>query len=290
MFSDRAFESAQPRAQYTCGIHNQMEEAFMARVVKRVVLAVGTLLCLSAVVSAQQTSSATQTKKFEVISVTGNQLVVKLPEGTRELTVPDDFKFDVDGKQMSVHDLKPGMKGTAQITTKTTVTPVTVTEVKNGTVMQASGSSLIVKTEDGIKMFSPADVEKRNVKITRDGKPLDFSDLHSGDKLSATIVTSHPPRVVTEKQVQASMAREGGAAPAAAGAPAGAPAAGPAKAPAAKSTAGAGAPPEAAGSSAGAAPKKLPKTASQQPLLGLIGLMSLMTAVALSVRKRRLER
>jgi LPXTG-motif cell wall-anchored protein len=34
----------------------------------------------------------------------------------------------------------------------------------------------------------------------------------------------------------------------------------------------------------------LPKTASQQPLLGLIGLMSLMTAVALSVRKRRLER
>ena len=184
----------------------------MARVVKRVVLAVGTLFCLSAVVSAQQTSSATQTKKFEVISVTGNQLVVKLPEGTRELTVPDDFRFDVDGKQMSVHDLKPGMKGTAQITTKTTVTPVTVTEVKNGTVMQASGSSLIVKTEDGIKMFSPADVEKRNVRITRDGKPLDFSDLHSGDKLTATIVTSHPPRVVTEKQVQASMAREGGAA------------------------------------------------------------------------------
>ena len=65
----------------------------------------------------------------------GNQLDVKLPEGTRELTVPDDFRFTVNGQQMSVHELKPGMKGTATITTRTTVTPVTVTEVKNGQVV-----------------------------------------------------------------------------------------------------------------------------------------------------------
>lgn len=249
----------------------------MARLVNRVVLAVGTLLCLSAVVSAQSTASTTETKKFEVISVAGNQLVVKLPEGTREITVPADFKFEVDGKQLSVNELKPGMKGTAHITTKTTVTPVTVTEIKNGTVMQASGASLIVKTDDGIKMFSPGDVEKRNVKITRDGQPLDFSSLHSGDKLTATIVTNHPPKVVTEKQVQASLAKEGGAAPAAGGAPA------------AKSAATSGVAPAA---SAGAAPaaKKLPKTASQQPLIALIGLISLLAAVALSVRRRWLER
>jgi len=272
-----AFESAQPRAQYTCGIHKQMEEAFMGRVVNRVVLAVGTLLCLSAVVSAQSTTSTTETKKFEVISVTGNQLVVKLPEGTREMTVPADFKFDVDGKQLSVAELKPGMKGTAHITTKTTVTPVTVTEVKSGTVMQASGSSLIVKGDDGtIKMFSPGDVEKRNVKLTRDGQPLDFSSLHSGDKLTATIVTAHPPRVVTEKQVQAMPAKASGAAPAPAGAPAAKSAA----------TSGAAPAPPAAGGGAAPAAKKLPKTASQQPLVGLIGLLSLMTAVALTTRRR----
>jgi hypothetical protein len=258
-----------------------MEEAFMSRLLNRVVLAVGTLVCLSAVVSAQQTTSTTETKKFEVISVTGNQLVVKLPEGTRELTVPDDFKFEVEGKQLSVHDLKPGMKGTAHITTKTTVTPVTVTEVKNGTVMQASGSSLIVKTDQGIKMFSPGDIEKRNIKLTRNGQPLEFSDLHSGDTLTATIVTTHPPKVVTEKQVQMSLARESGA-----------PAAPAAAAPAAKSAAGSGTAPAATGSSGAAAPaaKKLPKTASQLPLLGLIGLMSLMTAVALSAGRRWLER
>ena len=90
--------------------------------------------------------TTTETKKFQVIAVDGNQLVVRLPEGTRELTVPDDFRFNVDGKMLSVHELKPGMAGTATITTKTTVTPVTVTEVKNGTVMKASGSSIIVST------------------------------------------------------------------------------------------------------------------------------------------------
>lgn len=251
----------------------------MARLQNRVVLAVSTLLCLSAVVSAQQTTTSTQTKKFEVISVDGNQLVVKLPEGTRQLTVPDDFMFDVDGKQMSVRELKPGMKGTAQITTKTTVTPVTVTEVKNGTVMQASGSSLIVRTDEGIKMFSPGDVEKRNVKLTRDGRPLEFSSLHAGDTLTATIVTTHPPKVVTEKQVQATLGREGAA-------PAGT------AAPAAKSAATSGTAP-AAGTAAAApavSPKKLPKTASQQPLIGLMALISLTAAVVLTARRRWLER
>jgi hypothetical protein len=48
-------------------------------------------------VSFAQTTSTTLTenKKFEVISVDGNTLVVKLPEGTREISVPDDFKFTV---------------------------------------------------------------------------------------------------------------------------------------------------------------------------------------------------
>ena len=90
----------------------------------------------AAVSLAQQTTTSTETKTFEVLAVSGNTLDVRLPEGTRELTVPDDFRFTVNGQQLSVHEMKPGMKGTATITTKTTVTPVTVTEVKNGTVMQ----------------------------------------------------------------------------------------------------------------------------------------------------------
>ena len=67
----------------------------MARALGRLILVVGTCLSLVASVSAQQTTTGTQTKTFEVISVDGNHLVVRLPEGTRELTVPEDFRFTI---------------------------------------------------------------------------------------------------------------------------------------------------------------------------------------------------
>src|SRR5215211_1382245 len=155
---------------------------------------------------AQQTSSSSETKKFEILAVDGNNLVVSLPEGTKELAVPDDFRFTVNGQSLSVHELKPGMKGTATITTQTTVTPVTVTEVKNGTVYERSAGSITVQTPEGFKRFSQGDLDKRGVKIVKGGKPVDLEDLNKGDKLSATIVTSMPPRVLTKKEVQASVA------------------------------------------------------------------------------------
>ena len=127
----------------------------------------GVLVCSAAAAASAQTTTSSETKKFQVISVDGSQLVVKVPEGTREMAVPEDFRFNVDGKMLSVQELKPGMSGTATITTKTTVTPVTVTEVKNGTVMQDSGASVIVRTENGIKMFSQGDIDKRGIKIMK---------------------------------------------------------------------------------------------------------------------------
>src|SRR5262245_1088582 len=133
----------------------------MSRVMGGVVIALGTVVWLAASASAQQTTTATETKTFEVIGVDGNQLVVKLPEGTREITVPAGFQFNVDGRQMTISDLKPGMKGTAQITTKTTVTPVTATEVRNAKVVQNTGASITVRTTDGrFRMFTQADVNK----------------------------------------------------------------------------------------------------------------------------------
>jgi hypothetical protein len=69
----------------------------MTRAMIRVVLG-SVIVCLTAAVTLAQTRTATETKKFQVIAVDGNQLVVKLPEGTRELTVPEDFRFNVDGR------------------------------------------------------------------------------------------------------------------------------------------------------------------------------------------------
>ena len=193
----------------------------MRRAMSRVVLAAAVLCATAAVSLAEQTTtSSTQTKTFEVLAVDGNQLIVKLPEGTRELTVADDFRFNVNGQQMSVHELKAGMKGSATITTRTTVTPVSVTEVKNGTVMQSTGSSIIVRTAEGFKSFTQGDIDKRGVKIMKDGKPATVSDFHQGDVLTATIITSKPPRVMSERQVNATLAAataaSGGAPPVAA--------------------------------------------------------------------------
>ena len=41
----------------------------------------------------------------------------------------------------------------------------------------------------------------------KDGVPAQFSDFHSGDRLSATIVTTHPPKVMTQQQVNATLAK-----------------------------------------------------------------------------------
>src|SRR6476469_10652847 len=170
------------------------KETVMSRTANRVVLA-AMAVCFTAITStAQTTTTSSQTKKFEVIGVDGNDLVVRLPEGTREIKVADDFRFTVDGQQLAARDLKPGMAGTATITTKTTVVPVTVTEVKNGVVMQNMGSSILVKTDGGMKMFSQGDMDKRGVKIMKDGKVVDISELRANDQLTATIVTSKPPR------------------------------------------------------------------------------------------------
>jgi hypothetical protein len=246
----------------------------------------GALVCLTAAAAPAQTTTTSETKKFQIISVDGNTLVVKLPEGTREMVVADDFRFNVDGKMLSVQELKSGMTGTATITTKTTVTPVTVTEVKNGTVMQNLGTSILVRTESGMRMFSQADIDKRGIKIWRDGKLAEISDFRANDKLTATIVTTKPPRVMTEREVNATLAQSGGGAGGGVGAGAGAPGAAP--------TAGASTPPTGAASAAsgtsGGAPRKLPKTASPLPVLALTGFASLLAALALTVRRHRATR
>ena len=135
--------------------------------------------------------------------------------------------------------------------------------MKNGTVVQRSGSTIIVRTDEGVRMFSQGEVDKRGVKIMRDGKPAQLSDFREGDRLSATIITSKPPRVMTEKEVQATLAAAAGSSGGAA------------------SGAGTGGARRGGAAAAGAAPRgtsaqaqrppaarTLPKTASSWPSLG----------------------
>jgi LPXTG-motif cell wall-anchored protein len=109
----------------------------------------------------------------------------------------------------------------------------------------------------------------------REGKPAQISDFRTNDRLTATIITTKPPKVLTEREVQATLARSDGA-----GAPA--PSAAPAPArPAAAAPSMSTAPTPAAPA------RTLPKTASQIPALGLTGIASLAVGLVLTMRRRR---
>jgi len=243
----------------------------------RLVLASAMVLLTAGGSAAQTTSTSSEVKKFEVIAVDGNDLVVRLPEGTRQINVPPGFVFTVNGKALSVSDLIPGMSGTATITTTTTMTPVTVTEVKSGTVALVSGTAVYVRTPEGVRLFTQSELDKRGVKIFVDGKPRAVSELHEGNRLTATIVTTKPPTIVTEKEVQATLAKA--AAPAAAAA---APAPRPAPVP---SAAQAGAPASPAQQPVATTARRLPSTAGSLPTVALAGL-ALLAIGAFATRRR----
>lgn len=169
------------------------------------VIALG--LCAAATASAQTATQTTKVSNFEIVSVDGNHLVVRDQLGTRELTVPADFRFTVDGRSLAVSDLTAGMKGTATVTTTTTTRPVYVTEVKKGLILRRTGLSVDVRDEGGkTHRFTQAEVDARGIQIFLDGKPTRVASLVPGQRLTATIVTSAPPEVLTEQQVDATLA------------------------------------------------------------------------------------
>ena len=247
------------------------------------VVLVGVLLAVG-VASAQQPSATTTTQmgtpetttstrviNATVVSVNGNKVVGKDASGkATEYTIPDGFKFQFEGRDIGVADLKPGMKVSATVTTTTTTTPVTVTEIRKGKVLAVVGDDVIVRGPQGVRRFSNQDARARNATIMRDGKQISLSDLHVGDVFTAVIVTDHPPKVVSAREAKAYASEEPkpAAAPATAAAPAPAPAQAPAAAP------------------APAPAKKLPKTASRIPLVGLMGALSIAVGLGLSLVRR----
>jgi hypothetical protein len=162
---------------------------------RAILFLVAMLVCLLSTSGVRAQHVETTVENAEVVYVEGNDVVIRLTDGeVRQFEIPDSFTFTIDGKHVTVHELKPGMKLTAKITTATAprwVEAVTITEV--GTVWKASGSNLIIKTPEGEnKMYRVPS----GGKLTIGGLEKTLDQLHEGDKITATVVTTTVPSEV----------------------------------------------------------------------------------------------
>ena len=224
---------------------------------KRLVVLAALLLVVAAwpgTVTAQTTK--VEFRNGEVLAVDGNIVTVRGQEGVKQFVVPEDFQFDIDGKQLTVRELKPGMKYTAMVTTRETPIEVTTTEVREAEVVYASAGAVVVRNVQTkeLRKFTTEELRSQNLVVYKDGKQIDASKLKKGDRVSATVVTRHPPEVLTEQDLAVFVAS---APPPPPPPPPPAPKAAPAPPP----------PPP--------PPAELPKTGSPLPLVGLAGVVLL---------------
>lgn len=221
--------------------------------------------------TAGQATKTVKVESAQVVYVSGNNVVVKMPDGTlRDFNnVPESARVEVDGQELGVHDLKPGMTLHKTITTTTTPKVVTTTQSVTGKVFYVQPPNTVILTlADGTNQsFKIPKGQKFNV----DGQMTDAFGLKKGMNVSATKVVEEP---IT--QVQQTAKLTGQMPPPPPPPPADVPilvvVAAPTPAPAAQT--------------AEAAPAKLPKTGSELPLIGLLGALSLLSGLGLrAIRK-----
>ena len=239
----------------------------------RRVFLIALLLTVAAASPALVTPASAQTttmelRNGEVLAVDGNVVTVRGPQGVKQFVVPDNYRFDMNGQKLSVRDLKPGMKYTAMITTTETPIDVTTTDVKEAEVVYSTAGVVVVRDLETkeLKKFTVQELRTRNVVVLVGGKEVEPSKLKKGDKLTATIVTKHPPEIITDQDLKVFVAQPPPPPPPPKPAPVAAPAPPPPPPP-----------PE---------PAKLPKTGSSLPLVGLSGLVLLGLGVGASVLRR----
>jgi hypothetical protein len=196
-----------------------------------------------------------------VVYVSGNSCVIKAEDGTLRHfdNVPESTTVTVDGKQLNIHQIQPGMIIERQTVTTTTPKMITTIKTVSGTVWFVSPpNSVILTMENGKNQEFKI---PKGQKFMVNGQETDAFGLKKGMKVDAQQVIEQPATVVAQE-----IKRTGVMPP-----PPPAPkpdvpililVLAPAPAPAPVETA-----------AAEPAPTALPKTASELPLIGLLGLL-----------------
>jgi hypothetical protein len=130
-----------------------------------------------------------------VVYVSGNNLVVKFDDGrVKHLVVPNDQRFNIDGKAVPTRDLRPGTRLTQRNTTTTKDVMVTSVQNIDGTVRNVSPPYITAALADGTtRRIKLPD----GTKLMIDGEPKTVFDLREGMKLKGTIVTRSPEMIMS---------------------------------------------------------------------------------------------
>jgi LPXTG-motif cell wall-anchored protein len=225
--------------------------------------------------TAGQAKSQVTVEKATVVSVDGNDLIVKMDDGTiRHFpNVPESARATVDGQQLGIHDLKPGMHLQRTITSTTTPMTITTVQTVTGTVWHVTPPLAVILTlEDGKnESFKIPKGQKFNI----NGQMVDAWGLQKGMKISATkVVESTATEVANQRRITGTMPPP--------------PPAPPAEVPILIAKAEPVAPPPAPETlAASEPPAQLPKTGSSFPLIGMLGLLSLLGGFVLRVTRPR---
>jgi hypothetical protein len=160
----------------------------------------------TATTTAGQSSQVVKVDRGEVLAVEGNDLIVRMADGSiRHFeNIPESANATVDGKQLGVHALKPGMKLQRTITTTTTPQIVTTVETVTGKVWHVTPPlSVILTLENGTNQsFKIPKDQKFNV----NGEMVDAFGLRKGMMVTATKIIEVPVSVTSqEKSVSGTM-------------------------------------------------------------------------------------
>jgi hypothetical protein len=234
------------------------------------------LIALSLPLAAQVQTSTTVThgpatksitvERGEIVAISGNSVVIKMDDGTiKEFDdVPESTTFMVNGQPVNIKTAKVGMKLEKQTVTTTTPKVVTTVETVTGKVFHVTPpSSVILTLENGQNQQFKI---PQGQKFMINGQETDAWGLRKGMNVTAQRVTEVPEVVVAEQ-----IKRTGSAPPPPPAPQAGEPilivAAAPASAPTESASA------------------TLPKTASNVPLIGLLGaLFCALSLIAMAIR------
>ena len=146
-----------------------------------------------------QTTHQIDVNRGTVIYAQGNDLVIKMEDGTLELYwVPIGYKVSVDGKQVAVQDLKPGTVLTQTITTTRQVQLITDIRTVDAKVLEVKPQShpptLTVSSGDKIRHYEVPE----GTRFTLDGKEMTLADLHEGMNVKGTLLTTVPKLLTSE--------------------------------------------------------------------------------------------